>query len=206
MSLLSIGNNKKLSKSVGVFNLPAQATCPGKTPECTKICYAMKAERMYRSAHEMRQRNLLAAELPDFPAMITTEIALWKLGRIRVHESGDFYCQGYLDKWITIATLNPAVTFLAFTKSFHLDFSKAPVNLVLFYSLDTSTDPATLPKELRHTAVTLQKGVMMAPGRHVCIPVGKDAALVRSKEHYHYCGDSCKYCWDNTGDVAWIKH
>jgi hypothetical protein len=44
--------------------------------------------------------------------------------KIRVHDSGDFYNQEYVDKWADIARANPDKKFYAYTKSLHLDLKK----------------------------------------------------------------------------------
>jgi hypothetical protein len=206
MKLLSVGSNIKMAKKIGLFNLPAKLTCPGKTQECERICYAQKAERCYPSAKAKRQENFEESGSPLFVDRMVREITDLKLTQVRIHESGDFYNQGYLDKWIAIAKAHPSVSFLAFTKSFHLDFTQAPNNLVIIYSLDQTTDMTKVPVDGRHTAQTLPKGVTQAASRHVCAPVGKDPITLAKADHYHYCGDTCRYCWSNAGDVAWIKH
>ncbi len=42
---------------------------------------------------------------------------------LRVHDSGDFYSQLYLNKWRKIAAACPSVFFYSYTKSLHLDFT-----------------------------------------------------------------------------------
>lgn len=41
---------------------------------------------------------------------------------IRIHDSGDFYSQAYLDKWVTIIKANPAKRFYCYTTSLHLNW------------------------------------------------------------------------------------
>ena len=202
-NLLSLGN-KKISRTVGIFNLPPGDTCPGKTAFCAEICYANKSNKQYKNARERRKVNLELTRQPDFAALMTADIALAKLKYIRIHESGDFYDQPYLDKWIEIATTCSDTTFLAYTKSFQLNFKAAPVNMKILYSIDTTTVRLP-PKTGRHTALTLQKGVTSCPGRYVCMPVGKDRKG-NKQDHYGYCDKTCKFCWEDRGDVAWILH
>lgn len=205
MSLLSVGSNKKMGKKVGIFNLPAQHTCPGKTANCSRICYAMKAERCYASARKKRESNLFASKDADFEAKIVSEIRALGLKKIRIHESGDAYNQVYLNKWFRIAAAVPDVKFLMFTKSFHLNWSGKPDNLVVYSSIDTSSKQQPIPG--MHTALTLPKGQLKSRSRHVCGPVGKDpVTLKKSPDHYNYCGVECTFCWDDAGNVAWITH
>ena len=48
---------------------------------------------------------------------------------VRLHDSGDFYSQEYLNAWATIAATFPDVIFYAYTKSLHLDMTAIPSNL-----------------------------------------------------------------------------
>jgi hypothetical protein len=121
--------NAKLHKSVGVWNIPAgQETC-GRT--CDK-CYAIKAQVRFPVVMASRQRNLEASKKDDFQI----DIGCSKM--VRVHESGDFYSQSYVNKWAGIARSKPEVIFYAYTKRMnHFDFSeiKSLDNFVLHNSL-----------------------------------------------------------------------
>lgn len=200
--ILSVGCNRKLGKKIGVMNLPAQATCPGRTVACSKCCYAMKAEKMYPSARAKRAANLAMIDRDSFVSQVSFEIQTNKLAKVRVHESGDWVDQAYLDKWFQIAELCPDTKFLAFTKSFQLDFSKRPENMVIYASVDVTTDPMHLPAVKAmgvHLAELLSKGAAEPPIGYVCRP------MTVTKKH-NYCGDGCDYCWDNKGPVFWPQH
>jgi hypothetical protein len=54
--------------------------------------------------------------------------------RVRIHDSGDFFSQAYLDAWMRAAREFPRTRFYAYTKSLHLDFSQAPANLSIIQS------------------------------------------------------------------------
>lgn len=201
MKLLSIGNNSKLSKKVGIFNLPARKTCPGATSYCGPVCYAMKAERMYKGAREMRARNYEAAMNGNFISLMTAELITFKGSQVRIHESGDFYDQMYLNDWIALATVFPKITFLAYTKMYDkLDFSSKPVNMVIYASYDPTTAAkiGTAPAGL-HECVIVDDASAAPAGWHVCQPLSKT-------QHRHYCGDSCTVCWAGSKNAVWIKH
>ena len=56
----------------------------------------------------------------------------------RIHSSGDFYSQAYIDKWEQITKNNPSVIFYAYTKQkrkFNFDGLAALPNFVLIDSL-----------------------------------------------------------------------
>jgi len=178
--MLSYGN-RKLPTTMGIFNLPAVKTCPGSTPECRKWCYARKAERMYPQVLPFREKNFKISLLDAFENNIITELSKKrKVNTVRVHESGDFYNQAYLDKWIEIAKKTPNIMFYAYTKVHWLDFSKRPDNFIVLLSDDN--------KEFKNKW-HLFDGVASVSEKHV-----------DSVKDGHVCPGSCKtcsYCYSN---------
>ena len=211
--LLSIGQNRKLGKDVAVFNLPRSITCPGKTPVCSRVCYADKAQRMYKRAAAKRRANYAASKLPDFVKKITAELlAPLRKKRLhgpfvghsqttyityqRWHESGDVYSQGYLNKIFRVCRNTPRVVHLMYTKSFHLDWSKKPDNLKVYWSVDNST---TAPVPKGPTAYLLLKGE--------ALPLNAGPAVTcRHAAPANYCGTQCRFCWDGKVRVYFPKH
>jgi len=55
---------------------------------------------------------------------------------VRVHVSGDFFSQEYLEKWYEIARKNPKQVFYCYTKSISLNFWGRPNNLIIYLSDD----------------------------------------------------------------------
>lgn len=119
---LTLGcGNKKLDKSILIWNLPAVKTCPN-CGSCAKTCYAFKPERIRSNVKACRESNYIMSQRSSFVSDMVTLIR--KLGRlvVRIHESGDFYSQEYADKWSRIAQLLPEVWFYCYTKSpYHPD-------------------------------------------------------------------------------------
>ncbi len=177
--LLSKGNHK-LPRDVAIWNLPHGSTCPGATAMCKKYCYAFKAERFRKQVLPFRKHNFLLSLRPDFPEMIINQLKRLRVVRaVRIHESGDFYNQAYLDKWVTIAKACPDITFTAYTKSLHLDFSKFKRlrNVILFASVDPTTPPCMLASNtIRRKAVVIDRHADKAP------------------KGYFLCPGSCKKC------------
>lgn len=135
--------NKKLPKSTLIFNLPAVITCPLRTKFCEVNCYALKAERQYKHVVlQARQWNLDKVQQGQFKRLMieVIETRYDKIKQVRIHESGDFYNQAYLNDWFEVAREFPKLTFYAYTKSFQLNFSKKPANFVLIASLDDTTN------------------------------------------------------------------
>jgi len=185
--------NQKIGKGIGIFNLPYGITCPGKSDAC-KICYASKAERIYKTAKKKRQDNLSFIKkngFNSFAQALIKEIKALKLKAIRIHESGDFYCQKYIDAWYKVIKACPDVKFLAYTKSYrvpNLDFSKLKLlpNLNLFASTDYDATMDKAPSDLPK-AHLVRKGETPPKGYYTCITGNLEE---------HYCGAFCKICWN----------
>ena len=134
--LLTRGNHK-LSSNTLIFNLPAipevcGRICPG--------CYAIKAQRVYPAVLPSRMQKLAASRLDTFSTAILKELANAKkpFKYVRIHESGEFYSQDYINSWTDIASSFPQYTFYAYTKRLsEFDFSsfKSLPNVVLINSL-----------------------------------------------------------------------
>jgi hypothetical protein len=146
MVKLSIGNSKlnKTSASKGYrvvgFGLPAVDTCPGASA-CKGICFATQGTYRFRAVRAVRADNLAASQGSSF---VTDMVAAIRRRRsrnvVRVHDSGDFYSQEYMDSWFAIARALPGKRFYAYTKSLHLDFTGKPDNFMIIQSLGGKYD------------------------------------------------------------------
>jgi len=135
----SIGN-RKLSKNVIIWNLPIRATCPG-AGECESWCYENKIERMYKNTGPFRHINLALSKTPSFVDNVVKFLNGRKEEYVRIHASGDFYNQRYLNKWKKIASKCPSKLFYCFTKSFHLDlWTNTPRNMQIMQSTGSKFD------------------------------------------------------------------
>lgn len=193
-TILSIGYNRKLAKSIGILNQPEGATCPGATQLCKSVCYAGKSGRMYKSARAKRFGNLIRSQSAQFVDNLVAEIRDHELRQVRFHEAGDVYNQAYLDKLYTVCHMCPDVRFLMYTKSFHLSWTGQPSNLALYWSIDKTTTQLT-PSAGR-VAYLVAKGDN-PPAGHVTCQHTKDK---------HYCGDECRICWEGNQDVYFLQH
>lgn len=152
------GGNRKMVKGFGIFNLTEKVTCIGSTEVCRKNCYACKASIQYKNTvPQRRAKNTEAVNSIYFiqtMCKMLTKLSKQKgfKGFFRIHESGDFMSQSYVNAWVCIASNFPNIRFLAFTKSFSLDFSAMPQNVEIVYSVMTDTDRATIPNDGRYRA------------------------------------------------------
>lgn len=144
--------NKKLvpngTTAYAIWNIPAIETCPFRTRDCEKFCYARKAEIAYPDCLPSRRRNYDASLRDDFVNRMTLTLLKRRKGCrkarliVRIHESGDFYNADYVGKWLRIMEncKGEDIVFIAYTKSFpFFDGVELPENFSLRASLDQSS-------------------------------------------------------------------
>lgn len=120
-------------------------TCPGATEECQAICYAARPVAEDGQVFQMWLRNSLTEDVPaDLPPGCTL---------LRLHISGDFTTEHYIDGWTALISRHPDVLVWAYTRTWRvpallpaLERLRALPNVQLFASMDKSTQelpPAT---------------------------------------------------------------
>lgn len=192
--VLSKGNIK--IKDTLIFNLPTVRTCPFATEACKAFCYAAKAERQYPQVLPSRERHFEVSMQIDFVDRMIVEISkMNKSGKykyFRIHESGDFYNQTYLNKWIEIAKAFPAIKFLAYTKSHPLDFSNKPDNMIIRYSIDSTS------KAIR---TDMPLAIVQDPNNETTSKNGKQFDCKQGMKCHE-----CRVCWNSNVTVNFQVH
>jgi len=196
---LSSGN---LRMDIPTFSLPAIISCGNFTPNCSRYCYARKAEKLYPNALKSRIRNLNDSKREDFVHQMIELISNKKSKYIRIHESGDFYSQKYLDKWIRIAESLPDKVFLAYTQMYSLDYSKKPDNMIIYWSI--WPDSRNPPKNGLRAFVIDPKNRLIGNSisnsdlvnAHVCKKGGSEKIKC----------NNCLYCFKGKGNVVFKLH
>jgi len=152
------GNAKLLKSSKGKyrvlgFGIPADHnfvhagvqmnTCP-KALACKAVCYAKQGRYVMDNVVKARKHNLRMSLRPTFvrhmiadlnQMVVRSKVCRKPYNVVRLHDSGDFYSQEYLNAWATIAATFPHVIFYAYTKSLHLSFDNVPANLRITQSV-----------------------------------------------------------------------
>ena len=113
--LFSRGNSK-VGPHVFLFNLPTRKACPGMSPICERVCYAMPPGVWPRWLAKYEE-NLVAAGQPDFVRRAVVELQEREAILLRIHSSGDFFGAEYVRKWAEILRAVPQVTAWAYTRS-----------------------------------------------------------------------------------------
>jgi hypothetical protein len=135
-------NNSKVSKLGGVaFGIPAYQsadgfkTCPG-AGACASICFARQGFYVIPAVARAREVNLaiIRKSLSEFEKFATEDLQHIRKNIIRLHDSGDFFLQDYLDTWFRIAIKFPKKRFYAYTKSVRLSFVNKPKNFSIVFS------------------------------------------------------------------------
>ena len=145
---VSKGNTKLVN--IPSFSLMTKQTCAGSTALCRKHCYCkFITVRPTVAVAWQTNTNIVKNDLSRWESEITPYIKLLNARMFRIHVGGDFYSQRYLDAWIRICKSNTETKFMAFTKSFVLDYSDKPDNMVIIWSLFPDTDVSTVPDGYR---------------------------------------------------------
>lgn len=121
------------------FNIPAVKTCPGRTEICEASCYATKGRFVFPDVQAMYEANLAASKCECFVDRMVDQL-MFTDRVVRIHASGDFYNAEYFMKWAEIARRRPDITFYAYTRNTRVRISRAPGNMMIYFSIDSSTE------------------------------------------------------------------
>lgn len=177
-TFLLMPGNCTMPRYVGIFNLPALSTCRP-SEWCKKHCYANKGRFRFSNVRKAHGLRLTASLRDDFVSRRIAEIKKKHYTYIRIHISGDFYSEAYVDKWAAIARAFPDIIFRTNTK--RTDFMKHmkkvfPENLIVRESTDTTR---------KHREIFPQAAIIGTPG----------------SEDFFTCNDECEacnfHCWHN---------
>jgi hypothetical protein len=179
LSRMSTGNRKL--RGIHTFDLPAGASCLN-SKDCFSTCYAMKAERLYPTARRFREQNFqMAKEEPGLLSrLLTLQIETSPIKIIRIHSSGDFFSQGYIDLWERIVGSFPDRVFYAYTKVGQLfDFGAIErhenFNLI----------PSYIEGHINFGPLEYVKDLKKRYGAHICpATIGEEVR----------CNDGCSWC------------
>ena len=163
MNLLTQNSKlKKTSKSLGLrvfnFGIPAYKSASGKltcpfADACVKFCYAKKGAYIWSNVQPAFEKRYQLSKTDDFVNKMNQEIIKKKPDYVRVHDSGDYYSNAYLRKWLAVAIHNSSVRFYSYTNcvsmfkninlpdnydmDFHIDYdNRIAVESMSFHNAD----------------------------------------------------------------------
>lgn len=107
--------NKKVEALL--FSLPPVKSCLNHA-SCAAACYAVKAYKQYPSVRNLWDDNFDIAKNDLFKLYddIVAQLKTTKKKIVRIHQSGDFFSQAYIQLWADIASNFPDVIFYGYTK------------------------------------------------------------------------------------------
>jgi len=152
---------KKSKKRTFNFGIPAYQsttglkTCPN-AGACAKGCYALAGAYRFSNVAKTFEARLAVTLSNDFVNAMLKEIDNCRAERIRIHDSGDFYSEEYLDKWVSIMQARPNVEFYAYTKMVSMFKRRAkdlPKNFKLVFSFGGTEDKLIDVSKDRHSLV-----------------------------------------------------
>lgn len=139
-NLISQGN-LKIGKDTLIFNMTPAKNCPAERLDLCKhsnICYAKKAERMYKQVLPFRIRQAKYWKACNVDQFVNEFIEIVtrkqiKIKYLRFSESGDFETQSDVDKLSIIAECLKAINVKVYTHTARkdLNFSKVSDNLTV---------------------------------------------------------------------------
>jgi len=154
---------KKTSKAMNLrvfnFGIPAYKSASGKltcpfADTCVSFCYARKGAYIWSNVKPAFEKRYELSKTDAFVGEMNKEIIKVKADYVRVHDSGDYYSQAYLDKWIEIAIHNPNVRFYSYTNSVEmLKKANLPDNYDIIFS-DSGKQKHLIDQKVdRHTRI-----------------------------------------------------
>lgn len=122
-----------------------------KKAHTAKLKMVMDDPQAWKSAmlEEMKARRVNKIREPHLPWLSRSHLSdevssILESGGaiIRIHDSGDFFAEWYLDLWIEIASERPDILFYAYTKEVQMVKSKGelPPNLLICFSMGGKQD------------------------------------------------------------------
>ncbi len=117
--MLTPGNRKLGLGNIWAFSLPSgsDGTCPGRTIQCSRYCYARRMEILRPNVHRAYRRNLQLTKQRHFIRRMYHYIRAMRIRTVRIHVGGDFYSEEYARKWLRIIKLNPRTRFYFYSRS-----------------------------------------------------------------------------------------
>jgi len=197
---ISMGN-KKLSRKVGNFNLPACRTCPF-FGICRNYCYALKAEK-WPFVTCSRWDNFYASRRDSFVDEMVVRITAMGLKVVRFQESGDIYTPEYAEDLAEIARRLPDVRFYLYTKSIPYTVPlKGQRNFTVIFSYGGKRDYLINPQTDNYARV-VDSAKDVQPDEHLC-----KAVTSATKENQKVCGRTCTHCHGEGHQVrvCFLKH
>jgi len=142
-------DNIKLGAAIHSWSISAGQSCPGATPACLSVCYAMRGRLRMPNVANLYLRNWLFSQTDEFVPWMLAALRTSCVRTLRVHCAGDLYDAEYTEKWTEIVSAARTTRFFLYTRSWAVPemgrairkLAKQP-NMQLWLSEDVDTGPA----------------------------------------------------------------
>lgn len=138
---------------------------------CVNLCYARNGTYLFPNVKAKHLDNLerTLSNLWKWQEDMIADIKSHKkITYVRIHDAGDFYSDDYLQAWLDIAALVPAVTFYCYTKEVSrfkaMVEGNCPKNFKYLYSLGGKEDHLIDRENDRHAEVFPDSAALDAAG------------------------------------------
>ena len=221
--MLTPGNKKLGGHLIWGFGLPSGTAtlCPGMTPACRRVCYAVRLQRYRPQALRLYRRNLRSARRKDFVKRVRAFLCSQGVRVVRIHTSGEFVSPRYARKWLRIIAKSPRVKFFTYSRVWRVpaftevlgELAQLP-NLSLWYSCDRDTGlPDVVPPRVRLAWLMTSAEDVPPPGtdlvfrtlalrRHPAEAVnGVTVCPAENGNRPATTCDRCRLCWKPTASI-----
>ena len=185
-------NGNKKVKAL-LFSMSPITSCLNST-SCASTCYAVKAYKQYPNVKLLWDSNLDLAKNDLFSLYddICKQLDNTKQTIVRIHQSGDFISQEYLNMWIDIAKRYPHIMFYGYTKVDHiLDFN----------TMDTLPNVNIIRSMIngKRNYGSISYVTKLATEYNAVICPATNGEDVK-------CGESCFKCMEKDTKVVFVQH
>ena len=185
-------NGNKKVKAL-LFSLPPVEACLNHK-SCATTCYAVKSYRQYPSVKALWDNNMLHAKTDLFTLYdeLCDQLSKTKQTIVRIHQSGDFISQEYLNMWAQIAERFDNIAFYGYTKVDEiLDFS--PLDRLENVNIIRSMidGKRNYGSESYVTNLAEEYGAEICPATQ-----GQDVK----------CGETCFKCMEPNKKIVFVQH
>ncbi len=194
-----LGNgNSKMGKSAFHFSLPPIKTCSpsewclhGKNN--SPACYALRNRFTWDAVKNSLENSYIISKQDNFSDLVIDEINKREIEYLRIHHSGDFYSEDYIEKWIEITSNCKDTLFRASTRrrdftSLLQELNSFP-NVVIRESLDSSEK---------------------IPRMNLPVSAVEDCLPISGIDNFYHCINDCQgckyHCWESKVNTSFKFH
>ena len=114
------------------------------------------------SVEASHRRNFEFSQSDQFTSWMPSRLQASFVRVMRIHVSGDFYSNRYIQKWVDIVGRSQEIQFFAYTRSWRIDAMFPELvklaglpNMQLWWSIDRETGPAPIVRGIRRAYMAI---------------------------------------------------